>query len=68
MIRPVQQARSQQTLELLLDSAEALIADKGFDDVTVVEPLVGDPMKVVYDDPEEHDKFYRLFGKIVVLV
>lgn len=36
-IRPTQQARSQQTLERLLDSAEALIADKGFDDVTVAE-------------------------------
>ncbi|MCP3986498.1 MAG: TetR/AcrR family transcriptional regulator [bacterium] len=36
-IRPVQQARSQQTLERLLDSAEALIADKGFDDITVAE-------------------------------
>ncbi len=34
-IRPTQQARSQETLERLLDSAEALIADKGFDDVTV---------------------------------
>jgi len=36
-IRPAQQARSQETLERLLDSAEALIADKGFDDVTVAE-------------------------------
>lgn len=36
-IRPAQQARSQQTLERLLDSAEALIADKGFDDVTVTD-------------------------------
>jgi len=36
-IRPVRQVRSQQTLERLLDSAEALIADKGFEDVTVAE-------------------------------
>jgi len=36
-IRPTRQARSQQTLERLLDSAEALIADKGFDDVTVAD-------------------------------
>ena len=36
-IRPAQQARSQETVERLLDSAEALIADKGFDDVTVAE-------------------------------
>lgn len=36
-IRPVRQARSQETLERLLDSAEALIEDKGFDDITVVE-------------------------------
>lgn len=36
-IQPAQQARSQQTLTRLLDSAEALIANKGFDDVTVAE-------------------------------
>ncbi|MAG33888.1 MAG: hypothetical protein CL908_23655 [Deltaproteobacteria bacterium] len=36
-IRPAKQARSQQTHERLLDSAEALIADKGFADVTVAE-------------------------------
>jgi len=36
-ICPAQQARSQQTLERLLDSAEALIADKGFHDVTVAD-------------------------------
>ena len=36
-IRPVRQARSQETLERLLDSAEALIEDKGFDDITVAE-------------------------------
>ncbi len=36
-IRPVRQARSQETVERLLESAESLIADKGFDDVTVAE-------------------------------
>ncbi|MCP4908329.1 MAG: TetR/AcrR family transcriptional regulator [bacterium] len=36
-IRPVLQVRSQQTLERLLDSAEELIADKGFEDITVAE-------------------------------
>jgi AcrR family transcriptional regulator len=36
-VRPVQQARSQQTLERLLDSAEALIAEKGFADVPVAD-------------------------------
>jgi len=36
-IRPARQTRSRQTLERLLDSAEALIADKGFDDVTVAD-------------------------------
>lgn len=36
-IRPIRQARSQHTLERLLDSAEALIEDKGFDDITVAE-------------------------------
>ena len=33
----MRQARSQETVERLLESAEALIADKGFDDVTVAE-------------------------------
>jgi AcrR family transcriptional regulator len=36
-IRPALQARSHETLERLLDSAEALIAEKGFDDVPVAE-------------------------------
>jgi len=36
-VRPAQQARSQQTQERLLDAAEALIADKGFAEVTVAE-------------------------------
>lgn len=36
-IRPARQTRSRRTLERLLDSAEALIADKGFDDVTVAD-------------------------------
>ena len=36
-VRPPQQARSQQTLDRLLDAAEALAAEKGFDDTTVAE-------------------------------
>jgi AcrR family transcriptional regulator len=36
-IRPARQARSQRNVERLLDAAEELIADKGFDDVTVAE-------------------------------
>ncbi len=36
-VKPPRQARSQQTLERLLDAAEALIADKGIDGVTVAE-------------------------------
>jgi len=36
-IRPVRQARSQQTLERLLDSAEVLIGEKGFADAPVAE-------------------------------
>ncbi len=36
-VRPVQQARSQLTLDRLLDSAEALIAEKGFADVPVAD-------------------------------
>lgn len=36
-IRPAQQVRTQQTLVRLLDSAEALLEDKGFDDLSVSE-------------------------------
>lgn len=36
-IRPVRQLRSQETIERLLDAAEAAIADKGFDDISVAE-------------------------------
>lgn len=36
-IRPPQQARSQQTLDRILDAAEALVADKGFEDTSVAE-------------------------------
>jgi AcrR family transcriptional regulator len=36
-VRPPQQARSQQTLDRLLDAAEALVSEKGFDDTPVAE-------------------------------
>ncbi|MGI9592337.1 MAG: TetR/AcrR family transcriptional regulator [Myxococcota bacterium] len=36
-VRPPQQARSQQTLDRLLDAAEELVAEKGFDDTPVAE-------------------------------
>jgi len=36
-LRPVRQARSQATLEKLLESTESLLADKGFEGVTVAE-------------------------------
>jgi AcrR family transcriptional regulator len=36
-IRPPQQARSQETLMRLLDAAELLVAEKGFEDTTVAE-------------------------------
>ena len=36
-VRPPQQARSQETLERLLDAAEALVAEKGFADTPVAE-------------------------------
>jgi AcrR family transcriptional regulator len=36
-VRPPQQARSQQTLDRILDAAEALIAEKGFEDAPVAE-------------------------------
>ncbi len=36
-VRPPQQARSQQTLDRLLDAAEALVSEKGFDDAPVAE-------------------------------
>jgi AcrR family transcriptional regulator len=36
-VRPPQQARSQLTLERLLDAAEVLVSEKGFDDTPVAE-------------------------------
>lgn len=36
-IRPPQQARSQETLHRILDAAELLVADKGFEDTPVAE-------------------------------
>jgi len=36
-VRPPQQARSQQTLDRILDAAEALVSEKGFDDTPVAE-------------------------------
>jgi AcrR family transcriptional regulator len=36
-IRPPQQARSQETLDRILDAAEALVAEKGFEDTPVSE-------------------------------
>jgi AcrR family transcriptional regulator len=36
-VRPPRQARSQDTLERILDAAEELVAEKGFDDATVAE-------------------------------
>lgn len=36
-VRPPQQARSQETLARLLDAAEQLVAEKGFDDTPVAE-------------------------------
>jgi len=36
-VRPPQQARSQETLERLLDAAEHLVAEKGFEDTGVAE-------------------------------
>jgi len=36
-VRPPQQARSQKTLDRLLDAAESLVSEKGFDDTPVAE-------------------------------
>lgn len=36
-VHPPRQARSQETLERLLDAAEQLVAEKGFDDATIAE-------------------------------
>jgi AcrR family transcriptional regulator len=36
-VRPPRQARSQETLERILDAAEALVAEKGFEDSPVAE-------------------------------
>jgi len=36
-VRPPQQARSQETLDRILDAAETLVADKGFEDTPISE-------------------------------
>src|SRR5262245_3182386 len=36
-VKPPRQARSQQTLDRILDAAEALVSEKGFDDTPVAE-------------------------------
>jgi AcrR family transcriptional regulator len=36
-VRPPRQARSQQTLDRILDAAESLVQEKGFDDVPIAE-------------------------------
>lgn len=36
-VRPPQQARSQETLDRILDAAEVLVAEKGFEDASVAE-------------------------------
>ena len=36
-VRPPQQVRSQETLDRILDAAEALVAEKGFEDASVAE-------------------------------
>jgi AcrR family transcriptional regulator len=36
-VRPPRQVRSQETLDRILDAAEALVAEKGFEDATVAE-------------------------------
>ena len=36
-VRPPQQVRSQETLDRILDAAESLVAEKGFEDATVAE-------------------------------
>lgn len=36
-VRPPRQARSQETLDRILDTAEALVAEKGFEDTSVAE-------------------------------
>jgi AcrR family transcriptional regulator len=40
-VRPPQQARSQETLDRILDAAEALVTEKGFEDATVADVARG---------------------------
>jgi AcrR family transcriptional regulator len=40
-VRPPRQARSRETLDRILDAAEALVAEKGFDDTPVAEIVQG---------------------------
>lgn len=65
-VRPPQQTRSQETLERLLDAAEALISEKGFEDtpVAAVASRAGSSVGAFYSRFKDKDGlFHALYDR-----
>jgi AcrR family transcriptional regulator len=61
-IRPPRQVRSQETLDRILDAAEALLTDKGFEDVKVADVVARADSSVGAFYARFHDKDGLLFA------
>ena len=61
-IRPPQQARSQDTLDRILDAAEGLVSEKGFDDTTVADVVARAGSSVGAFYARFHDKDGLLYA------
>ncbi len=67
-VRPPRQARSQQTLDRILDAAEALVQDKGFDDTPVAEIVrrAGSSVGAFYSRfPDKESLLHALYERYV---
>lgn len=65
-VRPPRQVRSQETLDRILDAAEALVAEKGFEDTTVAEiaRLAGSSVGAFYSRFRDKDGLlYALYER-----
>jgi AcrR family transcriptional regulator len=67
-IRPPRQARSQETLDRILDAAEAILEEKGFDDASVAEIALraGSSVGAFYSRfPDKQALLHALHGRFV---
>ena len=65
-VRPPQQVRSQETLDRILDAAEVLVAEKGFEDATVAEVArrAGSSVGAFYARfPDKNGLLYALYER-----